>query len=372
MVDDDTVVRVLNQHRLLSPFMLSQAQRIQGRSKQPLFIVLLENNLVDEAKSLGALSAHMTTSCVSLSDYVGNRELLAIMPKPVCEKFRALPLGVMEDHGGRRLIVAMVDPSDFEAIEGLSAAVGMDIEPVLVGPRDFQGAFTRCFASNGKADRAAAAASKAATPPSEITLPEPDLGLVGPAHGVLEKTSLANDHDDHVLMGGAASAEHAIGGLPALDDDPLPWERYDSGSSTQLAGLLERADHSAGPFGDDDFDEDERAPTAESMGVDALSLRPPTDDAVELPEPRSAADSTDHLTTDTAHRQRSNVFRQFMRKSSVIVLGPPTKEEMPDLDSIPTPTILKATVELLLEKGLFELYEFEQAVAAIERARKAK
>lgn len=372
MVDDDTVVRVLNQHRLLSPFMLSQAQRIQSRSKQPLFIVLLENNLVDEAKCLGALSAHMTTSCVSLSDYVGNRDLLAILPKPVSEKYRALPLGVMEDHGGRRLVVAMVDPSDFEAIESLSVAVHMDIEPVLVGPRDFQGAFNRCFANNGKAERAEAAA-QAATPPSEITLPEPDLGLVGPAHGVLEKTSLANDDDDHVLMGGAASAEHSVGGLAALDDDePLPWERYDSGPSSHLAGLLERADHSVGPFGADDFDDDERAPTAESMSVDALSLRPATDDAVELPEPRSAADSTDHSSADTAHRQRSNVFRQFMRKSSVIVLGPPTKEEMPDLDSIPPRTILKATVELLLEKGLFELYEFEQAVAALERARKAK
>lgn len=145
MLDDESIVRVLMQVKVLSPFRLNQARRLQRQTGGALYDVLIEQRLVDEAKALQAVSNHMATPCVSLGDFEGDPELLERVPRELAEAYRVLPIGLMKDGDIQRLFLAMADPTDLGAMETISQATGFDVEPVLVGPSDLRSAIARCY-----------------------------------------------------------------------------------------------------------------------------------------------------------------------------------------------------------------------------------
>lgn len=145
MLDDESVVRLFMQAKVLSPFRLNQARRLQRKTGAPLYDVLLEYKLVDEVKALQAIGAHTATPCVALSDFEGNTELIDRVPRELAEAYRVLPIGRILDGDIERLFLAMVDPSDLEAMEAISQATGFDVEPVLVGPLDLRAAIARVY-----------------------------------------------------------------------------------------------------------------------------------------------------------------------------------------------------------------------------------
>ncbi|MCA9563281.1 MAG: hypothetical protein KC561_07320 [Myxococcales bacterium] len=310
MIHDDKLVQALMQHGLLSPFMLNQARRIQKRTKRTLFQVILEHELVDEAKALGALGTLLPYPCVALSEFEGDPKVLALVPESVAQRFQVMPLGVIDEGKGRRLVVAMSDPTNLEALEAVGKASDLEPQPVLVGPKDLNGALERCYGIRTR----------------------PSATVIG---------RLSQNAEDFELDDGLTA-------LPEdADDENASWDalELDKATDDYLKGLLE---------GDDDEDEPEDATV--------LSSPPAT-----LPEEEFT--ETGSFEALYERRESSNVFKDFMRQSSVVLLRPPTGEAEQleaDLDELSLirdarpGELLRSVVGILVRRGLISEKELAE------------
>ena len=146
MLDDGNTVMLLQEKQLLSPFLLVQARRIQKRTGGSLFRVLLNHGLVDERELLKTVSQHIGVPCVSLTGFEGEPELLEQLDRDFIMQHRVLPLGIVDESTDeRKVVLAMTDPSDLIAIETVSQKLGIEVQSVLVGPRDLEMAIVRCY-----------------------------------------------------------------------------------------------------------------------------------------------------------------------------------------------------------------------------------
>ncbi len=299
----------------------------------------MQNNLVDDAPSLSALSGHLTTSCVSLKDYDGHEDLLARMPREMAAKHRAMPLGLMNDRGENRLILAMVDPTDFAAIEAASQALGADVEPVVVGPNDFADALDRCYGPDPLAASAIPMGGSKELPPPPV----------GPPDEAVDASDEAEEGDDEEALEGLLTGESSQ--VDPDDEiietgDALPsWDGYDTAAHQYVSRL-------DGPLPDEAPEPvpepKAKAKTEAKAEAQSVADRPPI-------ERTAHEESKSNTVLRKPSRQRSNVFRDFMRESSVVILRPPVaKAGLPaTLQGIDSDDLVRATVALLIERGIF-------------------
>lgn len=316
MIDDETVIRVLMHHKLLSPFMLTQAQRIQKRTDDSLYQILLTHSLVNEEKTLSALSPFIDTPSVSLSEYVGDEELLRVFTREVAEKHRVLPLGSMVEDEQEWLVLAMADPTDMGAIEVLTQLTGKDVKPVLVGPSDLKNALLRCY---GEPET-----------PRETSLTEPNEAVV---EGEIESGFLGEDFDVEPV------------------DEPFPWEEValDSRTDNYLDGILDDSDVVLldQPVMSDEYSD-------VGVGSDVLGPDEGSNFETKYSKPKQ--------------EEPSNVFRDFIRKSAVMIIPPPAPKAAAReaIMSTPPDLVVRALVSALLEKGTLTETEILEALESNE------
>lgn len=305
MIDDDTAVQVLMHHKLLSPFMLTQAQRIQKRTKDTLYQILLVHKLVDENKALSALSPYLQTPVVSLTDFIGDDDLLEEFDRETAERYQCIPLGLMTESGTEVLVLAMVDPEDKDAAEAARKLTGRTVKPVLVGPSDFSEALERCFGTG---------VMNELNPDGSNTKPETEL----------EDSAAIIGHSFDVSAG----------------DDGIPWEEVglDAQANNYLDGILDDSD------------------------VVLLDEPVAGDGESDVVEPEQVSENESSFRTQYRKPQPSNepsnVFKDFIRKSSVMIIPPPKPRPHRGLVvGNTTPKILESLITLLHDKGVIDADE---------------
>ena len=76
---------------------------------------------------------------VELTDYPFERSVISLVPATMCRRYQILPLRMNDSH----LVLAMVNPGDVLAIDEVSGATGLQVEPVGVSKKDLRMAFDR-------------------------------------------------------------------------------------------------------------------------------------------------------------------------------------------------------------------------------------
>ncbi len=115
---------VLIQHNLISEEQLRVALDTQKRSGQRLGRVFVESGFVTEEKIAEALSWQLNIPYIDLKFYDVNLELARKLPEARARRFRAL---VLEERGPA-LLVAMADPTDISAYDGIARILKRDIQ----------------------------------------------------------------------------------------------------------------------------------------------------------------------------------------------------------------------------------------------------
>ena len=88
---------------------------------------LVDLNFIDENVLAAFLSKQIDVPCISLLRVDVSRNVLRRIPRPLAIECRAVPIRM----DGDRLEVAMVDPSDIDAIDRIEKAAGMTITPLI-------------------------------------------------------------------------------------------------------------------------------------------------------------------------------------------------------------------------------------------------
>ena len=124
---------------LVSEGLISQTDlnKILGKSKvsgEPLLSLLVDEGHISQ-EDLTKITARVTkTPYVNLSNARVNPKILNLLPQEIAERYMAVPLGEMQG----RLVVAMIDADNLQAVDFLSNRIGRPLKVFLASQQGIE------------------------------------------------------------------------------------------------------------------------------------------------------------------------------------------------------------------------------------------
>jgi type IV pilus assembly protein PilB len=93
-------------------------------TKKPLFSQLVEDKVVTDEQLTKVIAGVNKVPYVNLSSAVVDQKVLKLLPQEIAERYMAVPLGEMQ----KRLVVAMLDADNIQAVDFLSNKIGRPLK----------------------------------------------------------------------------------------------------------------------------------------------------------------------------------------------------------------------------------------------------
>lgn len=130
----------------ITPEQLQRALEKQKATGKFIGEILIEDRVIEEDTLISFLAKHCKIPHLSLLDYLIDPEIVKLVPKEICLKYRLLPI----DKLGRNLTVAMVNPLDTEALQQVrEACPELRIKPILCAFKHFELVTAKVFREEG-------------------------------------------------------------------------------------------------------------------------------------------------------------------------------------------------------------------------------
>ncbi|MDN5331989.1 MAG: type pilus assembly protein PilB [Tepidanaerobacteraceae bacterium] len=126
---------------MITPEQLEKALNEQRRTGERLGKILTRLGYVREKDILEVLEFQLGIPKVVLEDYQLDPEVVRTIPEALARRYMAVP--IRKD--GNRLLVAMADPLNLNAIDDLRLASGMEIVPAIASEKEIEAALGRFF-----------------------------------------------------------------------------------------------------------------------------------------------------------------------------------------------------------------------------------
>lgn len=117
---------------LITKEQLEKALQEQKNSNMRLGDMLISQGLITEQQVIKALEKQLGIPHVRLTNDCIDRQTIALLPGKVAKQHAAIPLRI--ENG--KLITAMADPLDVQAIDEISLHTGLRIEPVIASKKE--------------------------------------------------------------------------------------------------------------------------------------------------------------------------------------------------------------------------------------------
>src|SRR3989344_4325327 len=122
-VTQSKVEEVLVADRVLSEIELEKFRRDAKQAKQPLVSLLISSGKISDEQLTKALAEVNNLPYVNLSSIHVDPKVLGFLPQDVAEHYMAVPIGEIQN----RLVVAMLDAGNVQAVDFLRNKIGRDI-----------------------------------------------------------------------------------------------------------------------------------------------------------------------------------------------------------------------------------------------------
>lgn len=122
LVEEDLVSRDIVTHAVLE-----EVHKKSEKSGEPFMSLLLNEGHVGEEDLTKSLANVNKVPYVDLSEAKVNPATLALLPEEIAERYMAVPLGEMQN----RLVVAMIDADNVQAVDFLSNKIGRPLKVYL-------------------------------------------------------------------------------------------------------------------------------------------------------------------------------------------------------------------------------------------------
>ena len=132
---------LLLRERVVSIEQLKNAAAEAQKTGRPLGSTLNSLGYVDGAHLVDFLSRQYSVPSIDLSAVDISEDVVRLVPREVCERHQLLPIAL---HGST-LVVAIVDPGNFHAIDDLKFLTGLNIEVVVASDEDITKARGRFY-----------------------------------------------------------------------------------------------------------------------------------------------------------------------------------------------------------------------------------
>jgi type IV pilus assembly protein PilB len=109
---------------MLDAAKLAEARKTAKQKHQPLFGYLVKNNYITDEQLTKASATVTKLPYVNLTDARVDPGVLELLPQDIAERYMAVPLGEMQ----HRLVVAMLDANNVQAVDFLSNRIGRPLK----------------------------------------------------------------------------------------------------------------------------------------------------------------------------------------------------------------------------------------------------
>ncbi|HVX23946.1 MAG TPA: GspE/PulE family protein [Candidatus Saccharimonadales bacterium] len=125
--DQQEVEKSLVDNGLLTTDQLDQARKAAAADSEPLLSYLLKHEYLDDEQLTKVEAILAKLPYINLTQAQVNTKILQLLPKDVAERYMAVPLGEQ----GHKLVVAMLDANNVQAVDFLRNKVGRPLKVYL-------------------------------------------------------------------------------------------------------------------------------------------------------------------------------------------------------------------------------------------------
>lgn len=141
---------LLTETQIISQDQLEQATIIQQTTGERLDTVLVKMGLISEESMIEVLEFQLGVPHIDLSDNVIERKAALQVPAALAERHKIIAV----KRQGRKLTLAMADPTNFIAIDDVKTVTGFDVEPVIATENQIVKAISHIYGVNDLVERA--------------------------------------------------------------------------------------------------------------------------------------------------------------------------------------------------------------------------
>lgn len=142
---------LLVEARLLSQTQLDKALTVQKKTGERLGKTLINLGYITEQSMIEALEVQLGVPRIDLATYPVSAEAAAAIPAVLAERHQVIP--VRRD--GKRLTLAMVDPTNFYAIDDVRMVTGCEVDAVIAAEREIVAAINETYGVREIVEKAA-------------------------------------------------------------------------------------------------------------------------------------------------------------------------------------------------------------------------
>ena len=124
---------------------LSTQKRLGGRIGEHF----VKAGLITEDQLLDALSMQLGVAKINFAKSHIYADALKLVPKQICQRYCVVPIAVKNDKGHRKLLLAMEDPTNYQAIQEVEFASAHSVVTALGAVTDIRRAIEYCYHPDG-------------------------------------------------------------------------------------------------------------------------------------------------------------------------------------------------------------------------------
>lgn len=129
---------------------LEKALIVQKKTYERLGKVLINLGYITEEQIIEVLEFQLGVPRIVLADMEISREVAATIPLALAERYKAIPV----KKSGKKLTLAMVDPTNFYAIDDVRMVSGCDVEPMIALENDIMLAISQSYGVHDLVEKA--------------------------------------------------------------------------------------------------------------------------------------------------------------------------------------------------------------------------
>jgi type IV pilus assembly protein PilB len=143
---DDFLIDTLTDMALVTSEQVDAARAEADSTGEGVVDTLITQNALKSADVARAKAANFGVEYIDLADMKLTDDVIATIPRHVAKKFNAVPVYKVDE---MTVAVALADPTDLDAIDGLSHAINLTVEPKVAAPDEIEAALGKYYGGGG-------------------------------------------------------------------------------------------------------------------------------------------------------------------------------------------------------------------------------
>jgi len=143
---DDYLIDTLVDMGLLMSSDIEEARVEADNTGEGVIDTLVKKGVIASSQVATAKAAQLGVEFIPLAEMKIADDAIAAIPRHVAKRFNVVPV-YKTDTG---VIVAVADPSDLDALDGLQHAINMEVEARVATPEDIEAALNKYYGEDKK------------------------------------------------------------------------------------------------------------------------------------------------------------------------------------------------------------------------------